>query len=718
MAILTTADKEKVKRVIPKASNKIIDATVARLYVAHPEPTQWTYTGLSGAIAIVDDLVGHTFFLKLVDIVGSRGILWDQELYVDFQYHQDRKFFHTFEIEDCLVGLLFEDTNDATHFYKRLTTRQKHASKQTANNKNAVALKDRLGPAERIQGSRGEYVDVNTNQRSRRARGVLYYDDQPPPEWRSLYAELAAAGITEDVIAENREFIKDYIARLGGPLVGLEPPIPRKYSTKHAFPQAELEASAAIALPSVAKKKKAPPPPPPGGASASPYSSSAVSTSPTALPTPPAPPPISTDDPSSAHATSDTADFSDSPALSAPLTPTSTQPRFRVPPMNAVAPAVTHTSLPPPYQVANQRPLHASAPIGQPGQPQYQAQQYGNQNQYGQAPSPYVQNSSGQSHPQMHVVPPPPPRNNAAGRPGPPPPPRVNPRTGPLPPPRAGSGNIPAPGIPPQRTEAGPPPPPPRASRGPAPPPPPSRSSRPTPGVPQPQQSQFGQPPQQQAPYGQPQQPQFGQQAPPPLLPSAQQNYKPPAQQTYEPPAPPQREYQAPPPPQRTAVPTGQSAPPPPPLPLQQSGQTGAPPPPPPLPPQQVLSSAPPPPPPPMPNLSQSGPPAPPPPPDLNAGSPPALPQPDSGRDALLASIRGAGGIGALKKTDKSQLEKPSVILQEARGGEPVSRRAMGGGGALAAPGQPETLADALASALNKRKGKVAASDDEDDDEW
>lgn len=87
----------------------------------------------------------------------------------------------------------------------------------------------------------------------------------------------------------------------------------------------------------------------------------------------------------------------------------------------------------------------------------------------------------------------------------------------------------------------------------------------------------------------------------------------------------------------------------------------------------------------------------------------------DGGRDALLASIRGTGGIGALKKTDKSQLEKPSVLLQEARGESPAASQISA---APAAPGQPESLADALANALNKRKDKVAASDDEDDEDW
>lgn len=88
------------------------------------------------------------------------------------------------------------------------------------------------------------------------------------------------------------------------------------------------------------------------------------------------------------------------------------------------------------------------------------------------------------------------------------------------------------------------------------------------------------------------------------------------------------------------------------------------------------------------------------------------MPAGDGAHDALLASIRGAG-LGALKRTDKTQLEKPSVLLTEARG-EPVAPAPSSGG----PPGQPESMADALAMALNKRKNKVAASDDEDDEEW
>lgn len=67
-SILSDADKETVKRIVPKPANKILAVGVARLYVAHPNTQSWTYTGLQGAAVLANDLVGHTFWLKLVDV--------------------------------------------------------------------------------------------------------------------------------------------------------------------------------------------------------------------------------------------------------------------------------------------------------------------------------------------------------------------------------------------------------------------------------------------------------------------------------------------------------------------------------------------------------------------------------------------------------------------------------------------------------------------------
>lgn len=65
---LSDADKQIIKRVVPKSTNKIQAAAVARLYVAYPNKQRWVYTGLQGAAVLADDLVGNTFWIKLVDI--------------------------------------------------------------------------------------------------------------------------------------------------------------------------------------------------------------------------------------------------------------------------------------------------------------------------------------------------------------------------------------------------------------------------------------------------------------------------------------------------------------------------------------------------------------------------------------------------------------------------------------------------------------------------
>lgn len=67
-SILSDADKETVKRTVPKASNKIQAVAVTRLYVAYPDRSRWTYTGLQGAAVLSNDTVGNTFWIKLVDI--------------------------------------------------------------------------------------------------------------------------------------------------------------------------------------------------------------------------------------------------------------------------------------------------------------------------------------------------------------------------------------------------------------------------------------------------------------------------------------------------------------------------------------------------------------------------------------------------------------------------------------------------------------------------
>ena len=69
--ILSPNDKETVNRSVPKAANKIQAVAVARLYIAYPNKQRWTYTGLQGAAVLANDLIGNTFWIKMVDVSVS-----------------------------------------------------------------------------------------------------------------------------------------------------------------------------------------------------------------------------------------------------------------------------------------------------------------------------------------------------------------------------------------------------------------------------------------------------------------------------------------------------------------------------------------------------------------------------------------------------------------------------------------------------------------------
>ena len=174
-----------------------------------------------------------------------------------------------------------------------------------------------------------------------------------------------------------------------------------------------------------------------------------------------------------------------------------------------------------------------------------------------------------------------------------------------------------------------------------------------------------------------------------------------------------------PPPPARPGV--GSSAsprPPPPPLPPHPvSGRA-----PPPVPSRPVVGGRGPPPPPPPPPMRPdptrmsvpglpAAPPAPPgPPAPSGSSSMSGLPPPQPGRDALLASIQGKS-VKDLKKTD------PNAPPPRSSGGTGGSASSLSAAAGMS--GGENDLESALSTALNKRKGNMGGSDEEEsDDDW
>ncbi|OLN96388.1 Proline-rich protein LAS17 [Colletotrichum chlorophyti] len=289
---LTDDDKETVKRFVPKQTNKIQAVAVARLYVAYPNPAKWTYTGIQGAIVLSNDLVGNTYWLKMVDISpGNRGVIWDQEIYDTWSYNQDRTYFHSFEIEECLAGLSFVDEKEAKQFKKKMDDREKNASRATRSTPFGGAAQTaahKHGLLGGLFGSR--HASAPTPPESPRANpphgrvsSVGSIDGHKPSEfpvldafdsqWRENFGQdLRDKGLTDDFIKENQEFIVDFLKEeqeklMAGARSHVPPPPPPAPA-----PQSNGIEPRNVRAP--------PPPPPPGGGH---------SDSPRVPPPPPAP---------------------------------------------------------------------------------------------------------------------------------------------------------------------------------------------------------------------------------------------------------------------------------------------------------------------------------------------------------------------------------------------------------------------------------------------
>lgn len=88
-------EKDRVKNALTPTS-KILTATVARIYYAYPDPQNWSFSGEQGGLAFVKDKSSGLYYFRLVDLQGTRGILWEHELYDNFMLNEDRPFFHSF----------------------------------------------------------------------------------------------------------------------------------------------------------------------------------------------------------------------------------------------------------------------------------------------------------------------------------------------------------------------------------------------------------------------------------------------------------------------------------------------------------------------------------------------------------------------------------------------------------------------------------------------
>ncbi|KAI0330310.1 WH1-domain-containing protein [Cubamyces sp. BRFM 1775] len=253
---LSSDEKTKVKAAVNSPANKIFTAALARIYYAYPKPDEWSYTGLQGALAFVKDTQG-VFYLKLVDLAGTRGIIWEHELYEGFEYNQDRSFFHSFPGDDCMIGIVFADESEAKTFYKKVTSK-KTDSELARTQRCAKPSKGGKIDKSMISGpTAGSFKHV-AHMGYDADKG--FTSTNVDPSWEAFLGNLEGQGISRDVLEQNMDFIKDFVRDA-------------QKAEAHSGTQANGSGMKKKPPPPPAPRRAPPPPPPPppaaGGSSAS-----------------------------------------------------------------------------------------------------------------------------------------------------------------------------------------------------------------------------------------------------------------------------------------------------------------------------------------------------------------------------------------------------------------------------------------------------------------
>ncbi|KAG9327845.1 hypothetical protein KVV02_000291 [Mortierella alpina] len=444
-------DKAAIKRALPTTTQKIITATVARLYVAYPDPSSWTYSGIMGGLAFVQ--TKSTFLFRIVDLMGSRGVIWEQELYENFDYTQERSFFHTFAIDNCLAAFSFADDQEASVFYKKVSNREALKKPKSPTGSPGGTPKSRksgfFGSKKEKKSAKGKLDKTQIGLPSNfRHLGHIGWDPNKgfnvqniDPEWKNLFEQLDKMGVSQEDIQNNAEFVSQFVQSRGGPGV-LKPspaaPASRSRPTPapasgggHQHHASSGAVPSAAVLPVMKPTTKPPPPPPPASRRAPPPPPPSRLSR--VAPAPPAssnaPPALPSREPAPVTVASPPPPEPPRPAYAPPTPVRDTQAAPPPPPRPSYAPPTSNNAPPPPPPPIRGAYVPAPAP---PPPPPFQSG--------GGAPPP----------------PPPPPPAGGFNSGGPPPPP-------PPPPPMGGAGGPPPP----------PPPPPMGGSGGPPPPPPP-----------------------------------------------------------------------------------------------------------------------------------------------------------------------------------------------------------------------------------------------------
>ncbi|KAH7061739.1 hypothetical protein BKA62DRAFT_596751, partial [Auriculariales sp. MPI-PUGE-AT-0066] len=220
---LTSDEKSKVKATLTNnGTAKIATAASVRIYYAYPSPATWSYTGLEGALALVRDTIKGGHWFRLVDLLGTRGVLWEHELYEGFEFNKDAPFLYSFDGDRCMIGFVFADSGEASTMRKKVEGRGKSdAPKASSSSTGTTKKKSKSGKTGgKIDKSMISGPVANTFEHRAHmgididgtgSDGSGFVSRGVDPSWVAIIGQLQDLGINPSVLKKEEAFIQDFL---------------------------------------------------------------------------------------------------------------------------------------------------------------------------------------------------------------------------------------------------------------------------------------------------------------------------------------------------------------------------------------------------------------------------------------------------------------------------------------------------------------------------
>ncbi|GAA6106138.1 wiskott-Aldrich syndrome protein [Tachysurus ichikawai] len=129
--LLSVQENDRVEDLLGRRCESLC-STVVQLFIALPHtPASWSLQH-TGVLCFVKDNPQRSYFIRLYNLTAGK-LVWEQELFSQFSYNRSRPFFHTFQADECQIGLNFANEEEADNFFsvvdEKISQRNKNLGK-------------------------------------------------------------------------------------------------------------------------------------------------------------------------------------------------------------------------------------------------------------------------------------------------------------------------------------------------------------------------------------------------------------------------------------------------------------------------------------------------------------------------------------------------------------------------------------------------------------